>query len=485
MSRTALTRRDFIRTSAGFIAGSSFLTATAQNEEKNQSSTPNVLIIMADDCTHSDLPVYGGQNAVTPTIDKLAREGLLFNHAYVSSAMCQPCRAALFSGQFPVRNGCSYNHSASRPETQSMPHYLQPAGCRVGIAGKVHVLPHKAFPFESVPGFDNNCVRNPTRPHDLNGIREFMTRSAQPFCLVVALVEPHVPWVMGDRTAYRPETVKLPPNLADTPQTREDFCKYLAEISYMDSQVSDILQTLAASGKADNTLVLFTSEQGAQFPGCKWTNWDAGLHTALIARWPGRVPAGKRTDAVVQYVDILPTLLELTGADPKEHAAKLDGASFASVLAGRSQTHRKFAYGVHNNIPEGPAYPIRSITDGRFRYIRNLKPDAVYIERHLMGYDGKTQLTNQYWPTWVADAADDPHTYDLVKRYMSRPPEQLYYKQADPFELNNLAADPQYSDTKTALSAELDRWMARQNDPGAVLDTDKVYQAAKNRNHIY
>ncbi|NQU20857.1 MAG: sulfatase-like hydrolase/transferase, partial [Candidatus Nealsonbacteria bacterium] len=246
---------------------------------------PNFLIIMADDCTHNDLPVYGGANARTPNIDRLAEQGLVFNRAYLAEAMCQPCRAELYTGQYPLRNGCAWNHSASRPTATSMPMHLGRAGYRVGLAGKVHVGPGKVFPFERVQGFDSNCVRNPTQKHDLAGVREFFTRQkSEPFCLVVALVEPHVPWVMGDASAYPPKKIALPPNLADTPRTRADYGRYLAEITYMDSQVGEILAALDRSGLADDTLVLFTSEQGSQFPGCKWTNWDTGLHTALIAR---------------------------------------------------------------------------------------------------------------------------------------------------------------------------------------------------------
>ncbi|NOY97044.1 MAG: sulfatase-like hydrolase/transferase, partial [Chlorobi bacterium] len=135
---------------------------------------PNFLIIMADDCTYNDLPLYGGQNARTPNIDRLASQGLTFNRAYLSVAMCQPCRAELYTGQYPLRNGCAWNHSASLPTTRSIPHYLSKLGYRVGIAGKVHVEPDSAFPFEAVPGFDNNCVRNPTLPHDVGGIAKFM-----------------------------------------------------------------------------------------------------------------------------------------------------------------------------------------------------------------------------------------------------------------------------------------------------------------------
>lgn len=490
-----------------------------------EAVAPNVLIIMADDCTYNDLPLYGGQNARTPHIDKLATQGLVFNQAYLTSAMCQPCRAELYTGQYPMRNGCAWNHSASLPTTTSMPHHLGALGYRVGIAGKVHVKPAKAFPFTDVSGFDKNCVRNPTQKHDLAAIKRFMQgpqraagnlklpikkpgrQTAQPFCLVIALVEPHVPWVMGDASKYPPKKIKLPPNIADTPRTREDFGKYLAEITYMDQQVGDILRVLEETGKANDTLVLFTSEQGSQFPGCKWTNWNTGVHTALIARWPGKVPAGKRTDAVVQYADVLPTLLHAATPqvnDPADspvrpapklpgpplkpiggYAHKFDGTSFLPVLLGQSQAHRRYAYGMHNNIPEGPAYPLRSITNGRFRYIRNLRPEELYIEKHLMGLKGKAVLNNPYWATWLRESAESPRTYSLVKRYMRRPAEQLYDTLADPYELTDLAADKAHQAIKAELSGELDRWMKEQGDPGAEQDTQASIQAARQGEHRF
>jgi N-sulfoglucosamine sulfohydrolase len=450
------------------------------------AAQPNFLFILADDCTHNDLPVYGGKNARTPNIDTLASQGLTFNRAYVSEAMCQPCRAELYTGQFPMRNGCAWNHSASRPGTISLPQHLRALGYRVGLAGKSHVLPEASYPFENVPGFDANCVRNPTKDHDLEGTKEFISRKKdQPFCLVVALVEPHVPWVMGDARQYPPRKIKLPPNIADTPKTREDFGRYLAEITYMDGQVGQILNVLKESGLEEETLVIFSSEQGSQFPGNKWTNWDTGLHTALIARWPGKVSGGIRTDAIVQYADVVPTFIELAGGNPADPAAAFDGSSFAAVLRGEKDNHRQYAYGVHNNIPEGPAYPIRTISDGEFRYIRNLTPDEIYIEKHLMGFQGGAASHNPYWPTWLANAWNQPETYRLVKRYMNRPAEELYHTASDPYEMANLAADPKLEPVRQRLSKQLDLWLAGQGDPGALLDSHEAQQAARRGEHLY
>jgi uncharacterized sulfatase len=305
----------------------------------------------------------------------------------------------------------------------------------------------------------------------------------QPFCLVVALVEPHVPWVMGDASKYPPEKLNLPPNVADTPRTREAFSRYLAEISYMDGQVGDILKALDESSQAYNTLVVFTSEQGSQFPGCKWTNWDTGLHTALIVRWPGRIAPGQRTNALVQYADVLPTFVDAVGGEGSKHG--YDGTSFLPVLLGRKSTHRQFVYGMHNNIDEGPAYPIRTVSDGQYRYIRNLKPDEIYIEKHLMGWSGDGKLNNPYWATWLGNASANPHTYNMVKRYMRRPGEQLYHTAKDPYEMTNLANDPAASGIKSRLSTELDRWMKTQGDPGAPLDTPEAFKAARRGSHIY
>jgi len=282
---------------------------------------------------------------------------------------------------------------------------------------------------------------------------------------------------MGDASKYPPAKIKLPANLADTPRTREDFSSYLAEITYMDGQVGEILDMLDATGRADDTLVLFSSEQGSQFPGNKWTNWDTGLHTALIARWPGKTKPGSTTKALVQYCDVLPTLLDAAGKPPagRQH----DGSSFLPVLLGKSDTHRKFAHGIHNNVPEGPPFPIRTVTDGTHRYIRNLLPDEIQIQKWVMGKGAAGALNNPYWPTWIWSTHESDASYKLVKRYVRRPAEELYQTASDPYELTNRIDDPEMASIHAKLSAELDRWMAEQGDPGPPLDTKETLQAVR------
>ncbi|MCG8310641.1 MAG: sulfatase [Cytophagales bacterium] len=455
----------------------SYALAYNSKAENPSKTSPNMLIIMADDCTYSDLPLYGGVNVKTPQIDKLATEGITFNKAYVTMSMCVPCRAELYTGMQPARNGVCWNHSIARTGLKSIVQHLGDFGYRTGIAGKIHAKPKDVFPFELVDGVERDCVSE-TAKYDKEGLRAFMVKDReQPFCLITALVVPHIPWTVGDPSHFDPDNLALPPYLADTKETREEFTRYLAEIEVLDQQVGATLRLLEEEGIEDNTIVIFTSEQGAQFPFCKWTNWDNGVHTGFIVRWPGKIKANTRTDALIQYADVLPTLLEAVGGEAYDG---MDGSSFLQVLHGTKETHRDFAYFVHNNVPEGPSYPIRSVTDGKYHYIRNLSSDKLYIEKHLMG----RMPINPYWDSWIFESTNNEQTLDLVTRYMNRPPQELYDTRNDPNELENLIDDEKLKGVKRKLSAALDRWMASQGDPGAEIDSFEALNKARKGDHF-
>ena len=449
-----------------------------KSRHTGSTEKPNILLIIADDATYRDLSLYGGQNVSTPNIDHFAKEGVVFNNAFLSMSMCNPCRSELYTGLYPARNGSCWNHSASRTGTKSIVHYLGDLGYRVGLCGKKHVNPEEIFPFENVPGIEGGCV-NPNPEFGIEGIREFIARdTTQPFCLVAGLFEPHAPWTLGHPEHFDAGALQLPPYMADTETTRRDYAKYLAEIEVLDQEVGAILKTLDENGNADDTMVIFTSEQGAQFPGCKWTNWNTGIHTGFVVRWPGRVAPDSRSDAMIQYTDVMPTLIEVAGGDP--NAGDFDGSSFLPVLLGKSDHQREFVYFMHNNIPEGPPYPIRAVTDGTYHYIRNLTPEAVYIEKHIMG---KTRW-HDYWLSWLFESTFKERTRAIVNRYLRRPPEQLYRMDEDPYEMKNLADDPAHEKGKKRLSEELDRWMEEQGDPGAAIDTEEHWRAAKQGAHF-
>jgi arylsulfatase A-like enzyme len=250
----------------------------------------------------------------------------------------------------------------------------------------------------------------------------------------------------------------------DTPKTRQVFSQYCAEVAALDTQVGDVVRTMEEAGLKDKTVVIFLGEQGAQIPGAKWTLFAPGVRSAAIVRWPGRTKAGATTDAIVQYEDIVPTLIDLAGG-PAEKG--LDGLSFAAVLTGAKAEFREFAFGIHNNWPEGRPYPIRSIRSKKYKLILNLMSENDYHEKHIMDIDRE-----DYWKSWVAAAAQDPSTAGPLQRFLKRPAVQLFDVEKDPWELENLADRPDLAAVRRGLEDRLRAWMQQQGDPGAALDVE-------------
>lgn len=449
--------------SLSLIGGLAAAEAAAQVPSK-----PNLVLIIADDCSYYDLGCYGAVNNRTPNIDALARQGIKFDNAYNSVSMSTPTRHCLYTGMYPMHHGGYANHSRVRDGVRSMPTYLKELGYRVGLTGKRHVNPQKAFPFEHVPGFPEGCTGLKTT-HSMKGVREFVTRDpSQPFCLVVASINPHAPWTGGDPSVFDPDKLRLPPQFVDTKVTREFYARYLAEIGLLDKEVGDVVSLLDSEGLRDNTLVVFVSEQGTQFAGAKWTNWSAGVKAGMIASWPGVIEEGTSTSAIVQYEDILPTFIELAGGERPE---AVDGRSLTAVMRGETDSHREYAYHVHNNVPEGPPYPIRSISDGHYRLIWNLTPEARYEEKHI--------VKNDWYVSWTEAGTEQARA--LLNRFHHRPEFELYDIRRDPFEMNNLAGKRRYARKQRELLEALTRWMESQCDPGAKADAPRKPNVKKKK----
>lgn len=433
---------------------------------------PNVVIVMADDLDSRQLSCYGGKNLHTPHIDALASQGMKFNQMIASEAMCVPTRASLFTGLYPARHGSFQNHKPVNEGVKSVCHYLGDLGYTVALTGKDHsTKPVSVFPFKIIKGFEPNCV-SPTDDYSLTDVREFITgNGGKPYCLFIMSTNPHAPWTMGDASEFKADDLVLPAHWVDTRDVREQFTKYLAEIRRLDNQVGDVMTLLKETGQEDNTVFIFLGEQGPQFPGGKWTLWDNGQRSSMIVRWPGKVRPQSQTEAIVQYEDITPTLVNLAGG---QAVSGLDGKSFLPVLMGKTKTAREYAYGIHNNIPEGPAYPIRSIRDSRYKLVLNLAAGQDYYIKYMMNPARK----NLYWHSWTAKAETSAADKKLIERIVHRPAVEFYDLQKDPYELNNLANEASYQNLVKRYHAQLMAWMKQQGDEGAAMD--KEYTKVKN-----
>ncbi len=442
---------------SGQIIGSN-----AYSSDNPKKKRPNFVILIGDDCTWDDIACYGGQ-ALTPNIDNLAREGMQFMNASGSCAMCTPTLHSFYTGMYPMKHGGYKNHSSVNPGTKSLCHYLGDLGYRVGHAGKTHIKPKEAFPFEFIDGFPRAAMSKEPLPADLSGIKEFMNRDdGQPFCLVIYSIHPHYPYTVGDRSLYNEDSLKLRPYWADTKEMRNEYHNYMAEVGELDKCVGRVENLISKENLSESTLFIFASEQGGSFPGEKWTLWEHGIRFGMIVKWPGKIKAGSMTEALVQYEDILPTLIEAAGGD---RIKDVDGISMLSVLRGKNTNHRKYVFGAHNNKPDGSAYPIRSISDGRYKLIHNLRYQEVCTIECVM-----TWPKMRYWTSWIHEATFDQEAAKAINRFMIRPEFEFYDLAGDPYEMENFVNIPEYADEIELMKKELKNWMISQNDPGIEAD---------------
>ena len=414
-------------------------------------SRPNLLFVIADDCTFRDIGCYGGQ-ASTPNIDRLAQEGMRMTHCFQCAPMCSPTRHNIYTGQYPVKTGAYPNHTQTFDNVRNITHYLKPLGYRVALSGKNHIGPRNLFEFEY-----SSKQNNP----DMAAIDELMsecTATSTPFCIFACSNEPHSPWNKGDASQYPAADVKLPPYLADTPEVRDAFSRYLAEITYYDDQVGQLLSLLDKHDLANDTLVVVVSEQGNSFPFAKWTCYDSGLQSAMLVRWPGKVKPGSTTDAMLEYVDVTPTFVDIAGGELDE---SLDGKSFTDVLTGKTRDHKKHVFGVMTTkgiINGNPSYPIRSIRSRTHKLILNLQSDQIFTNACTKSKEFKSIMA-------AADAGDEQAQW-VVKNYQQRPAVEFFDVLNDPLEMHNLADRPEHQKTITELKTVLAAWMKSQGDNG-------------------
>jgi len=425
------------------------LSLFAQKNEK-----PNLVLFMADDCSYYDLSCYGSVDSQTPRIDKFATEGVRFIKAYEAAPMCSPTRHNLYTGLWPVKTGAYPNHTMANEGTLSIIHHLKPAGYQVALIGKSHVQPESVFPWDLYSPL--------TATNDINfaAVDSFInvcTKNHQPFCLFVMSNQPHVPWNKGNPEMFNPERIKLPPFYVDTKFTRQQFCKYLAEINFMDSEFGQVLDKIDEYKIQDKTVVVYLSEQGNSLPFAKWTLYDAGVHSACIVRWPGKIKPATVLDAIVEYCDITPTFVDIAGVKPQ---AKMDGQSFLPVLMGSKKEHKQYTFSLQTTrgiIKGSEYYGIRSVADKKYRYIINLTPEMTF----------QNAATNDAtFREWLKLSETDSKAKEITTRYQHRPAVELYNLEKDKYCQNNIAGQPENTTIVERMDKVLKEWMTLCGDKG-------------------
>lgn len=420
------------------------------------TSSPNIAFIIADDLGVEDTGFMENPDIRTPALDELAARSTVFERLYVASPSCAPSRGAMLSGLMPFRNGAEPNHTYVRDDVRQLPHYMRDLGYEVAAIGKI------AHGTDERAGFD--YVDRDISLENIGMVSDYLSQrgSDEPLLLMVGIKDPHVPWPNRPYPHYKPDSLILPTKLIDTSDTRLELARYYTDVERMDQQVAATLEAIETY-LGPETIIFFTSDHGAQLPYGKWNNYESGVRVPMLVSWPGIAEARRRSRALISFVDILPTLIEIAGGTPPESgygSNQIDGRSFLSLIKGESDRHRDYVFSTNSSAAHH-TYPLRSVCNDRFRYIRNVYPELNFT---CQTDHNPTAQSHNLWASWVSIAKSDPNIARKVQEYHQRPVEELYDLQADPNEQRNLADDPEYVQTLRKLRTITDNWIRLSGD---------------------
>jgi len=464
------------------LLGLALLAAVARAERPDAAPPatappPNIVWLSVEDMSPWIGP-YGDRTVPTPNLDRLAREGVTYDNAFATSPVCAPARSSLITGMFCTRigtmqmrnNSPSESAVARNPEAyREIPGYegLPPAFLR-------------CFP-EQLRTAGYFCTNNAKTDYQFRAPVTVWDESSgkahwrdrrpdQPFFAVFNHTGTHesraFPESKRSPQAVAPEDVPLPPFYPDTPAARDAVARTYDNIAAMDRWVGEQLAELERADLLARTIVIFFSDHGVGLPRGKRSCFDTGLRVPLIVRHPDGLGAGTREPRVVSFVDFGPTVLSLAGIDPDE---RLDGTPFLGRFAReRSDYRRGHAYANADRF-DAVYDRSRTVSDGRYRYIRNLLPEIPYLVRNA--YREQLPLTADLYAL-EESGPRRPEQWQLAAG--RRPPEEFYDSQTDPWEVRNLVDHPEHRERIEELRRRLDAWMEHTGDLGLVLPETRL-----------
>ena len=438
---------------------------------------PNIVFCIADDWGWPHAGAYGDNAVETPAFDRIAREGVLFGHAYVSSPSCTPCRNSVLTGQWHWRLGSGANLWSDLPvDLPVYPLLLEDAGYHAGHARKSYG-----------PGRLDGWDRHPAGKNYPNFKAFLDARPAgAPICFWQGTSDPHRPYDLdsGRQSGIDLAKVHLFKHYPDDEVVRCDVADYYFEVQRYDTLVASVIEELSRIGELDNTLLVVTGDHGMPFPRCKGNLYDSGVRVPLAARWPaGFKKPGCTVGDFVSLTDLAPTFLEAAGvAVPKEMTGRSLLPLVKSAASGVADSQRnEIFFGKERHCPgqeepDAGGYPCRAIRTYDYLYVRNYEPDRwpAGTPDYRRAYPFRDDQRG-----WLGDCDNGPTksymvanrdrdaahrlSYDLS--FAKRPSEELYDLQSDPDQLVNVAGKPAYAKVKAELAARLSEKLRATGDP--------------------
>lgn len=427
---------------------------------------PNIVWIVVEDMS-AHFSAYGETTIQTPNVDKLASEGVLFENAFVTCPVCSPSRSAMITGMYQTTIG-AHLHRSGRGEI------------RIQLPGHVRTLPSM---FKEAGYYVTNSPKNAKKPSaigktdynfetpdDLYDGNDWTQRKdGQPFFAQYQLAG-------GKNRAVRErellpkeqlptaEQVKLPPYYPNDPVVLEDWADYLASVLWTDKEVGDILAKLEAEGVAQDTVVVFLTDHGISHARGKQFLYDEGIQVPLIIRAPGAVEAGTRREDLVAHIDIAATSLAFAGIPVPEYME-------ARPLFGEDAEPREFVVSARDRCDE-TTDRIRSVRTDKFKYIRNFYPDRPHLQPNT--YKDNKAIIQRIRELGEEGKLDEVQAALVANR---RPMEELYDLENDPWEIHNLAREPEFRAERNKLRRTLEQWIVETQDAGQSEEDPKAYDS--------
>ena len=452
-----------------------FLFSCNKEKESVQTQRPNIVFIIADDVNWNDIGVYGNEMVGTPNIDQLAKDGMLFTQAFLTTSSCSPSRTSIISGLYPHNTDAEQLGWPLPEEKKTFVKQLQNAGYWTGLAGKHHLGKSVNDDFDTIYemqwkdaplGLDRRLVGDGSGCDDW--VKLLRSREkGKPFFTWLASFDAHRPFYEGIiDNPHKPEDVILPPYHPDTEQVRKDYALYYDEISRLDNYVGKVVSELENQGVADNTIILFITDNGRAFPRDKTTLYEGGIKTPWIVKWPSKVKPGSISDNLVSSIDIAPTFMKMAGLEP---LADFEGLDFTSLLHENANPIRNEIY-AEDHFHDFEDYT-RAIRTTRYKYIRNFYPD-------LPNTPSADILRDLTWKSMLNEKERGTLTEAQKKCFIKpRPDEELYDILEDPNELYNLVTNEVHEGALTDMRLRLKRMREKTNDSLPVVRTpDDFYR---------
>lgn len=449
-----------------------------KEEAQIENDKPNIILFVSDDHGLDALGAYGNSIIKTPNLDKLAAEGTMFTNAYCTSASCAASRSVILSGQFGHATGSyghvhDYHHFSTYDEVKTLPVLLEKAGYETARIGKYHVAPEKVYHFNTVLEADpRNTVEMAEKCNDV-------LKSDKPFFLYFCTDDPHRghpfepdPWdtpnSFGNKKegykdvqtiTYNPENVLVPEFLPDTKQSREEIAQYYQSISRIDQGFGKLMKMLQETGKADNTIVFYISDNGMAFPGAKTTVHEPGIKLPCIIKDPTNNSKGVTNNAMISWVDLTPTILDMAKVQYKED--EFHGKSFESIIEEENPEGWNEIYASHTFHEITMYYPMRVVRSDNYKLIWNI------------AYQLEYPFASDLWAasTWQSEYRNKKEFFGpkKMKDFLFRPEFELYDLEKDPNELINLTNQKDFKDVLANMKSKMKNFQTKTKDPWMIM----------------